>query len=123
MPNNYTNQELAAYHLSIISQFQASATQAQIKRSTRIATSAVNISRRYHEQGSLSDLKIGLNRETLNILELILKKGFDKAKRIVFDRKYTTMKPEKWPQASRRSFDTGEDNPSWSVAYARHEGE
>ncbi|HLC64673.1 MAG TPA: hypothetical protein VJI46_00955 [Candidatus Nanoarchaeia archaeon] len=100
--NAYTNKELAQDYFSVVAQYSQDLwTYGFQKR--KIAGLDIDLPAFYREHGSLDELKVkGIGKKTKGILELILEKGVEEAKKLVQEEKIDELRSSQFLGIPRR---------------------
>ncbi len=116
-----TNRELAQDYFSVATQYSEDWITYNLQK-RRITKLQIDLPSFYREHGSFEGLNIsGIGKKTKGILELILEKGVEEARRIVVERKIESLEMEKWPGRSKAPR-TGDDvPPSWDDSVGIYE--
>ncbi len=120
----YTNRELAQDYFSVVAKYSGDLTTYNFQR-RKIAELSIDLPTFYREHvESLDELDVkGIGKKTKGILELILDKGVEEAKRIVQEGKIDEMRKSAFRGIPSRAPGRGDDtSPSWDDAVKRYEG-
>ena len=121
---NYTNQELARDYFSVVAQYAWDLEPCHRQKKV-IVGSNVDLSSFYQEHGSLNELRVkGIGTKTKEILELLLEKGVEEARRLFREERIDKMQSNQWSGRSRKVSKAVDDvPPSWDGAVRRYEGD
>jgi len=121
MKKAYTNATLAQDYYSAAIQI-AGDLEAYKTQRDRIRKSEIDLSAFYQENGSFEGLHVkGIGPKTTEVLELILQKGADRAKKIISENRRAEMRDRPW-KISHDLDGREETLPSWDDAVKRYEG-
>ena len=121
---SYTNVELARDYFSVVAPYSGDLMTYNFQK-RKITELGIDLPTFYLEHGrSLNELQVGgIGKKTKGILELILDRGVEEARRLVSKGKIDEMRRSLWSgipsKVPRRVDDT---SPSWDDAVKRYEG-
>ncbi len=121
----YTNRELSQDYFSVVAQYTGDITTYEFLR-RKIAELGIDLPTFYREHGkSLDELDVkGIGKKTKGILELILDKGKEEARRLVEEEKIDEMRKSAFRGIPSRAPRRGDDTPpSWDNIVKRYEGD
>jgi len=115
MDKNYSNEELGRCYFVVTSIYAGSAISLLGLKNVRrvISEAEINLADFYREHGSLADLECkGIGSRIKAILELILERGVDAAKKEFAEKKVRPLHTPSLGKSKRKST-TDEASPSW----------
>ena len=121
---NYTNQELARDYFSVVAQYAWDIDRYREQRRL-ISESGIDLISFYQEHGGFKELKVkGIGPKTKLILELLLEKGVEEARRLFREERIDKIQSNQWSGRSRKVSKAVDDvPPSWDGAVRRYEGD
>jgi hypothetical protein len=125
MPNyDYSNQELARHYFAVKSPYAMSVNSIRgLRQVQRVITNAdANISEHFNLHGDLAGLRCrGIGPTIKAMLEVILEKGFDEARREFVEKRLSSIQASRDDPSKRRQPIDETPLPGWEGAVSRLE--